>query len=187
MSLSLTALALAAGALAALILKAAWRANGAARPWLIVLGWGLVAVVLVGSQRAMGPAAGPFAAGGVICLAALAWVAGGVKRRGGRARTARELALEPSERPSSAWRGWLRVALAGPVGGIAAMGAGLAWAVWTPGAPQTRMVIGGVLVALLWAGAMAWTLADDKIVRAAAVLFGVAVVTFTASALRGFA
>ena len=110
----------------------------------------------------------------------------GVQIRDPKGRAPRELALEPSDRASRAWRGWLRALLAGPIGGIAAMGVGLAYTVWVPGEPQTRMVIGGLLVPVLWAGGMAWTLSDDKILRATAVLVGVAVVTFTASALRGF-
>ncbi|MGH6996924.1 MAG: hypothetical protein ACREEO_01970, partial [Phenylobacterium sp.] len=65
-------------------------------------------------------------------------------------------------------------------------GVGLAYTVWMPGEPQTRMVIGGLLVPFLWAGGMAWTLSDNKILRATAVLVGVTVVTFSASALKGF-
>ena len=55
----------------------------------------------------------------------------------------------------------------------------------TPGDTQTRLIFGGLMVPLLWGGAMAWTLADDKILRAAAVLVGVSIVTFTAAALKG--
>jgi hypothetical protein len=113
-------------------------------------------------------------------------VAGGVQLREARARGDKSLAPEPSERPSKAWRGWLRAILAGPLGMIAAMGVAICYAVWAPGAPQTRLLIGGLLVPLLWGAAMAWTLADDKILRATAVLTGVTVVTFAASVLKGF-
>ena len=69
---------------------------------------------------------------------------------------------------------------------IAAIAVGIAYAVWIPGAPQTRLVIGGLLVPVLWGGAMAWTLADNRILRATAVLVGVALVGFGLSILKGF-
>lgn len=187
MQLTVATLALTAGLLAAAILKTAWRGASEAPRGRVVAAWALVAAALAGSQLALGPALGPFAVASFLSLGALVWIAAGVSVRRPRSRAGRDVALEPSERPSIVWRGWLRALLAGPVGGLAALGVGLAWAVWIPGAPQTRMVVGGILVALLWAGAMAWTLADDRILRAAGVLFGVALVTFTASALRGFA
>ncbi len=180
MALALALLGLGVAAL----LREAWRRR--ARPWLIAAGWLLIAAGVLGAAPFLGPARGPFTASALISLGALALVALGVQIRDPKGRAPREAALEPSDRPSKAWRGWLRVILAGPLGGIAAMGVGLAWSVWGPGAPQTRLVIGGLLVPLLWAGGMAWTLSDDKILRATAVLVGVAVVTFTASALRGF-
>jgi len=109
-----------------------------------------------------------------------------VQFRTARARGERSLAPEPSDRPSRAWRGWLRAALAGPLGMIAAMGVAIAYVTLAPGAPQTRIVIGGLLIPVLWGGAMAWTLADDRILRATAVLAGVSLVTFAAAALKGF-
>ncbi|ATQ44993.1 hypothetical protein CSW64_12565 [Caulobacter mirabilis] len=172
---------------AALLLRQAWRDRGPRRPWLIVGGWLLIAAGVVASGWLLGADRGPFAAFALIPFAALVLIAIGVQVRDPNKRAPREIALEPSERPSKAWRGWLRAALAGPIGGIAAMGVGLAWTVWVPGEPQTRMVIGGLLVPVLWGGAMAWTLADNKILRATAVLVGVTVVTFAASAIKGFA
>lgn len=174
------------GAAAALILRAAWRRRGQNNAWHIAGAWGLIAAAIVGTAPVLGEARGPFVALTLLSVGAFAVVAAGVQIREARARTKRSAALEPSERPSRAWRGWLRVMLAGPIGGLAAMGTGIAWTVWVPGDPQTRIVIGGMLVPILWAGGMAWTLSDDRIVRAAAVLIGVAVVTFGASAARGF-
>ena len=185
-TLAASAALLALGGAAAVALKLAWGRRLASRPVLILLGWATLAAAVVGAAPLMGPARGPFAAIALISCAALAVVAFGVQIRDRKGRAPRELALEPSDRASRAWRGWLRALLAGPIGGIAAMGVGLAYTVWVPGEPQTRMVIGGLLVPVLWAGGMAWTLSDDKILRATAVLVGVAVVTFTASALRGF-
>jgi hypothetical protein len=41
------------------------------------------------------------------------------------------------------------------------------------------------MVPFLWAGGMAWTLSDDKILRAFAVLSGVAIATLGAAFLKG--
>ncbi|MEH6678006.1 hypothetical protein [Phenylobacterium sp.] len=176
----------ALGAAAALILRRAWRRRDGARPWLMLAGWGALAAAVLGAAPFLGPARGPFMASALVSFGALAVVAASLQKRTGRSRPPREVALEPSERASKAWRGWLRVLLAGPLGGIAAMGVGLAWTVWVPGPPQTRIVLGGLLVPILWAAGMAWTLADDKILRATAVLSGVTLVTFTAAVLKGF-
>lgn len=179
-------LVLAIGLGAGFLLQRAWKERGPQRPWLIIAGWSLVAAAVFASVPLLGALRGPFIAFALVSFAVLALIAFGVQIRDPKKRAPREIALEPSDRPSKAWRGWLRWALAGPIGGIAAMGVGLAWTVWMPGPPQTRMVIGGLLVPFLWAGGMAWTLADNKILRATAVLVGVTVVTFTASALKGF-
>lgn len=179
--LALTPLA-AAGVLA---LRRAWARKDAARPGLILAGWATGAAVLVAAAFALGPARGPFAALALASVAALGVVAAGVEFRQGRRRASREAALEPSDRPRRAWRGWLRAVIAGPLAGVAALGVGLAVAVCAPFAVQSRMVVGGLLVPFLWAGGMAWTLSDDRILRAAAVLTSLAVLTLGAAFLRG--
>ena len=179
--LALTPLALAA----ALMLRQAWRRNGPARPWLIAGGWTLLAVTLVVGGFLLGGARGPAIVLALGSVAALILVATGVERRNAKRRAPRELALEPSERRRVVWRGWLRGFLAGPLAGVAALGCGLAVAICAPGAIQSRMVIGGLIVPFLWAGGMAWTLSDDRILRATAVLTGVAVVTLGAAFLKG--
>ncbi|MFT3727857.1 MAG: hypothetical protein QM759_08550 [Terricaulis sp.] len=178
-----------AGVLAGWLLRRAWRLRtGWKHNVFLLSGW----LVLLGSL-ALGAGRfdlllGVFVALPLVSIGALALVATGFEWRRARIRREREdIALEPSDRASRAWRGWLRALLAGPLGGVAAMGIGLAWAVFAPGDAQTRIVTGGLLVPLLWAGGMAWTLSDDKILRATAVLAGVAIITFAASALRGFA
>lgn len=185
-TLSGCAVVLAIGLAAGVVLRRAWRTRNAQRPWLILGGWALVAAAVATAAVTLGAARGPFLAVALVPFAVLALIAATIQIRDPKKRPPRELALEPSDRPSKAWRGWLRGVLAGPLGGIAAMGVGLAYTVWMPGEPQTRMVIGGLLAPLLWAGGMAWTLSDNKILRATAVLLGVTVATFTASALKGF-
>jgi len=66
------------------------------------------------------------------------------------------------------------------------MAVGIAYAALVPGEQQTRLVVGGLIVPVIWGGAMAWTLADNRILRATAVLVGVAVAGFTAAVLKGF-
>ncbi|WP_223393620.1 hypothetical protein [Caulobacter segnis] len=167
------------------LLKRAWDAPGPNRPWFILGGWSLLVLAIAVSVPLMGPARGPFVILAIGSTVALALVAAGVERRDARKKAQRELAPEPSDRRRVVWRGWLRGFLAGPLAGIAALGCGLAVAICAPGQIQSRMVIGGLMVPFLWAGGMAWTLSDDKILRAFAVLAGVSVVTLGAAFLKG--
>lgn len=183
---ALVGLALAPLTLAgALLLRQAWRKVTPRRPWLIVGGWGLLALALALGVVLLGAARGPAIVLALASAVALVLVATGVELRDAKRKAPRELALEPSERRRVVWRGWLRGFLAGPLAGVAALGCGLAVAICAPGQVQSRMVIGGLLVPFLWAGGMAWTLSDDKILRAFAVLSGVAVATLGAAFLKG--
>jgi hypothetical protein len=183
---ALVGLALAPLPLAgAVLLRQAWRTSGPRRPWLIGAGWGLMAATLVAGAVLLGGARGPAIVLALASVTALAVVAAEVELRDAKKKAPRELALEPSDRRRVAWRGWLRGALAGPLAGIAALGCGLAVAICAPGAVQTRMVIGGLMVPFLWAAGMAWTLSDDKILRATGVLVGVSVLTLGAAFLKG--
>ena len=183
----LVAAALFAGAaIAVFLLRRAWGERGPQRPWLIGAGWAAIAVVTLVPSFLMGGAQGPFVAMTLISFAAYAAVARNVEFRTSRARAEKSLAPEPSDRPSRAWRGWLRAGLAGPIGMVAALGIAIAYVTLVPGSPQTRIVTGGLMIPVLWGGAMAWTLADDKILRATAVLVGTAILGFGAAALKGF-
>lgn len=180
-------LLLLAGAVgAASLLRRAWNDRTASRPWWIVSGWLAIAVLTLAAGLMLGAGRGPFIAFTLVSVAALGVVVAKVQVRAARVRGDKSLAPEPSDRVSKAWRGWLRGLLAGPLGMIAAMGVAICFAAFCPGAAQTRLVIGGLMVPVLWGGAMAWTLADDKILRATAVLVGVSLVTFTAAILKGF-
>jgi hypothetical protein len=167
------------------VLLWAWKQADGWRPWRLLVGWLLLAGGLTIAWHILGPVRGIFIAITGISIAALLAVATNMKVKPAKVIAGREVALEPSDRKRVVWRGWLRGFLAGPGSGIAAMGVGLMWAVCTPGAPQTRMVIGGLMVPVLWAGGMAWTLSDDKIVRAFLVLLGVSVVSLGAAFLKG--
>jgi hypothetical protein len=181
---------LAGGIAAGWLLRKAWQVRiEARRPWLWS-GWAVLLATMLWPAWLLGSARGPFIAAMLISVGVLAVVATGIQvraARAGRANGNDSLAPEPSERPSTAWRGVLRWLLAGPIGMIAAMAVGIAYAAFAPGEPQTRLVIGGLIVPIVWGGAMAWTLADNRILRATAVLIGTAILGFGSAMLRGFA
>lgn len=170
------------------MLRRAWQKKSAKAPWRAA-GWSLIAASMIWPAWVLGPARGPFTAVTLLGLVALAIVASGYKLRPAKARrSGREgLAPEPADRLASPWRTALRWSLAGPIGMVAALAVGISYAVWAPGAPQTRLLIGGLIVPVAWGGAMAWTLADSRILRATAVLAGTAIAGFGAAMLRGFA
>lgn len=181
----------AGGALGAWLLRKAWRSKdnaGAGYRWG---GWAAIVASLVWPHFVIGPALGPFMALAAVSVGALAVVASGATVKAARnARSgagSESLAPEPLDRPATRWRTTLRWSLAGPIGMIAAMAVGIAYAVWVPGEPQTRLLIGALIVPIVWGGAMAWTLADNRIVRATAVLVGTTLLGFGLSILRGFA
>lgn len=179
---------LVGAATGAWMLRHAWRRKVGKAPWRWA-GLSLLAFTLLWPAWLLGAARGPFAALALIGVAALGVVASGYTIRPAKAgRAPREgLAPEPAERAPSRWRTTLRWSLAGPVGMVAAMAVGISYAVWAPGAIQTRLLIGGLLVPLAWGGAMAWTLADNRILRATAVLVGTAILGFGLAMLRGLA
>jgi len=179
-------IAVAAGVGVWMLLRS-WRGKQQDRR-LVWSGWLLIAAALVWPASLLGPARGPFIALALVSTVALGVVASNYSVRQARARAAREsLAPEPSDRATTKGRETLRWLLAGPIGMIAAMGVGIAWAALVPGEPQTRLVVGGLIVPVVWGACMAWTLADNRIIRATAVLVGVALVSFTAAIWKGFA
>lgn len=183
----MAALIAAAGTAGALMLRRAWRSHVDAPVWRRG-GWALIVVALALATWIDG-VRGLALAACVMSVAGIAVVASGAQIRPVRAaRAGRDsLAPEPAERTLNGWQRTLRWLLAGPIGMIAAMAIGIAWSAWVPGAPQTRLAVGGLLVPFLWGGAMAWTLADDRILRAAAVLVGTAALGFGLAILKGFA
>lgn len=169
------------------MLLRSWRGKRSDRR-LVWSGWLLIAASLVWPATLLGPARGPFIALALVSTVALGIVGSNYTIRRARVRAGREsLAPEPSDRATTKGRETLRWLLAGPIGMIAAMGVGIAYAALVPGEQQTRLVVGGLIVPVAWGACMAWTLADNRIVRATAVLVGVAFVCFSAAILKGFA
>lgn len=182
--MTLTAAGSAAGVLS---LRRSWRARGSGGGGWKALGWIVMALTFAMASATLGSMRGLFVAFALTSLAAFAVVASGLEIREARTRNGnRSLAPEPVERPSTWWRGTLRWLLAGPIGMIAAMGIGIFYSTWTGGAPQTRLVVGGLLVPIVWGACMAWTLADNRILRATAVLVCVTLFGFGLSILKGF-
>jgi hypothetical protein len=179
-------IAMTAGA-GAWLLRRSWRGQDR-QPGLIFGGWTLIVASLVWPAWILGAARGFFVALALVSTAALLMVASNYTVRQAKARAAREsLAPEPSDRATTKGRETLRWLLAGPIGMVAAMGVGIAYAALVPGEQQTRLVVGGMIVPVAWGACMAWTLADNRILRATAVLTGVAILSFTAAIVKGFA
>lgn len=176
----------AGGAGGAILLRRAWADRATERPALIAAGWAMLAATLGIGALWIGPVKGVALAVVAIGIGALGVVARGSVRRA--VRPSRDsLAPEPLDGPSRAWRGWLKFLLAGPLGMTAAMGIAFCYATWAPGDPRTRIIVGGLLMPLGWALAMTWTLADQRLLRALAVLVGTTVAGFGLAAMRGLA
>ena len=91
---------------------------------------------------------------------------------------------EPDE-PSRAWRGVLKTILAGPLGLAAAVAIAYCAAAWVPGAPPTRVLIGGLTIPIVWALALIWTLADPRLMRSLAMIVTTTLTGFALAALQG--
>jgi hypothetical protein len=184
--LAMVLVGLAGGAGGAALLRRSWGDRAHTRPMSIAAGWlALIAAVLLGSWL-VGPVNGAAVAIAAVSVGALGVVAQGRVVRAARAGRDR-LAPEPLEGPSRVWRGVLKFLLAGPLGMTAAMGIAFCYATWAPADPRTRIIIGGLLMPLAWALAMTWTLADQRLLRALAVLVGTTVAGFALAAMRGLA
>lgn len=159
------ALALAGAAL----LRRAWRRRDRMALGLRIGGWaalaGSCALWALGHRPEVGLALG------AVCgsVAVLLLVAASYTRRPRRPRRTREAAAEP-RRPGRVRRGVARTLLAGPLAGVAAMAAGLGYAVSGPGLEQDRLIIGGLLVPFAWAAAMTFALAASRLGRAGLAL-----------------
>lgn len=168
-------------------LRKAWADRQRQRGKLLLLGWGILAITTFLASAMIGPVLGLAYAATLPPLGALIVVASGVTRRTLREAKRAKLAAEPLEGPARLWRGGLKFLLAGPLGMLAAMGLAFCYASWSPGAIQTRLLIAALLVPGLWGLAMTWTLADPRLLRAAAVLAVTIILGFGMAFLGGIA
>lgn len=163
-------------------LRRAWQARGKAPDrnrwsligWVAAIGSGVLGSVAVGVEQGIVAALIFFGVAGlVLAMANAKW------------RDVRppkdDIALEPSLRGARIWRGAFRFLLAGPISGIAAIGIALAFTLKAPVGEVDKLIFGGSLVPLLWGAGMAWTLADDRILRAAAALLTAGLAGFAIS------
>lgn len=156
-----------------LLLRRSWLARPKAGRSVAPAGWSLIAAGIVAAAYGAGGKLGSALA----LLALSAWgyaaVAATIELRRGRQNTARDVAMEPTERPTNWPRAIAKSLLAIVLAGVASIGLGVAFAVAMPMSAPDRIVIGGLLVPLLWGGGMAWTLCDAKLGRATLVLLAV--------------
>ncbi|WP_454797865.1 hypothetical protein [Novosphingobium lindaniclasticum] len=171
-------LLMAGGASGAFLLRRSWLRRDGSALCLVAGGWFVLLGLLLAAAFAIGPVKGTALALVMEGIGALVviWL-GRVRRKAARLREA-DTAPEPLEEPGRFWRGVLRTLLAGPLGMTAAMAVAFCVTVYLPGDPRTRIVLGGLLMPVLWGLAMTWTLADRRILRAAAVLVGTSVIGF---------
>ncbi len=167
-----------AGGVAGLRYSWSLRGNGPGqrRIWLAAA-WGGLALCVVFLSLAFGFERGAALALVLLALLAFVAVAAGLTRRPERAERD-GVALAPSLRGARIWRGAFRFLLAGPISGVAAIGIALAFTLKAPVGEVDKLIFGGSLVPILWGAGMAWTLADDRILRAAAALLGAGAVGF---------
>ena len=161
-------------------LRLAWGQQAASRPWLIVIGWTLLGLAIFVLAFAIGGETGVPLGALLISTVGLGIVLANREirpRREVRQRD-RDSMIDPSDRKSRWWRGVLRVLLAGPLSGAAAILVGVALAKQLPLEDVDAIAIGALAVPLLWAGGMAWTLSDDRILRALVVITCVSAVSF---------
>lgn len=162
-------------------LRLAWSRTASRRPFLILAGWGLLGLAMAAFAFAIGGETGiPFMLA-MMPVAALGFVLANREVRPRKEGRERDAVIDPSDRKSRWWRGVLRVILAGPLSGAAAILVGVALAKQLPLSDVDAIAIGGLSVPLLWAGGMAWTLSDDRILRALAALLFVAGLSYAAA------
>lgn len=176
MILALSGIGTSIGGIAAL--KYAWAKPGPMRPYAILAGWALLALALYLFAMALGGEIGVPVGATFICVTALVFVIMNIEFRPEKAPRERKTIIDPAPRRKAWWRGTLRVLLAGPLSGAAAFGVGTALSTKLPMEPVNAVAIGGLMVPLIWGAGMAWTLSDDKILRAFAVLLTVCTLSY---------
>lgn len=155
-----------------------WHRRHASKWHLRLVGWLCIAGGLAVYARVWGAEVG--LAYGLLALsvAAYAVVGAGMELRAAPVRAARDIALEPEERPTNWRRGIAKSLLAIVLSGIASIGIGVAIAVSMPMATVDRIMLGGILVPVLWGAGMAWTLSDARLLRATIVLVSLSIVGY---------
>ena len=158
------------------LLSVSWRKRRGFKAHLQLGGWLLIGTAFFLFGRAWGAEVGSFHGALLFTLVSYGIVAAGIELR--EARSPREAALEPVDRPINWPRGIAKSLLAIVLAGIASIGVGVAFALSMPMPVHDRIMLGGILVPLLWGAGMAWTLSDAKLLRATIVLVSVSLVSY---------
>lgn len=180
----LVLLSAALAGVSAYALRRAWRLRGRQNEQVLwaSVGWVAAVAACVACSMALGVEQGVVIALVLVGLAGLAFAIANAQWR--EARPPKDdIALEPSLRGARIWRGGFRFLLAGPISGVAAIGVALAFTLKAPVGEVDKLIFGGSLVPLLWGAGMAWTLADDRILRAAAALLTAGAAGFAISVI----
>ena len=177
-------LAIAGGIAGATLLRRAWAERQRERPDLIAAGWAVIGGTILADAAWIGWIRGGALAVVAVGIGALIVLIRGRTVKATRAARATTAPSEPDE-PSRAWRGVLKTILAGPLGLAAAVAIAYCAAAWVPGAPPTRVLIGGLTIPIVWALAMIWTLADTRLMRSLATIVTTTLTGFALAALQG--
>ncbi|CAN5362018.1 hypothetical protein BH10PSE3_BH10PSE3_23250 [soil metagenome] len=172
------------------LLWLAWKRNPKPRGGLIAGGWALLIVAAVLLTPWAGGDRGVAISTLLVAVAATVFII--ISGRwtlphGKKAKPIRATAggADPAQGPATTWpRTLAAVLLALPVSTAASVAAGVALAVWTPGAPADKLVTAAFSTPLILAGAMVWTCADRKLLRTTAGLVGLTAVCALAVVLR---
>lgn len=156
-----------------ILLRKRWLSKRAGGLAYLIGGWLAVLAGFYVFGLAWDAEMGTTYAAGALSVAAYALIVATCERRVGRERGPRESAFDPEDRPTNWRRGIAKSLLAIVLAGIAAIGVGVAIAIYLPLPPADRAVLGGLLVPVLWGGGMAWTLCDPRLVRATIILLTV--------------
>ena len=168
----------------------AWKRNPRPRGALIAGGWALLAAAAVLLAPWAGGDRGVAISTLLVAVAATVFIV--VSGRwtlphGKKAKPIRATAggADPAIGPATTWpRTLAAVLLALPVSTAASVAAGVALAVWTPGAPADKLVTAAFGAPLVLAGAMVWTCADRKLLRTTVGLVALTAVCALAVVLR---
>ena len=186
----LAAAATLAVAVGVWLLWLAWKRNPRPRGGLIAGGWALLIAAAVLLAPWAGGDRGVAISTLLVAVAATVFIV--ISGRwtlphGRKAKPIRATAggAEPAPGPASTWaRTVAAVLLALPVSTAASVAAGVALAVWTPGAPADKLVTAAFGAPLILAGAMVWTCADRRLLRTTGGLLALTAVCALAVVLR---
>lgn len=152
----------------AVLLRRAWHRTTRARTLWTIAGWASLALALGPFAGSMGAVVGGIAWLLAFGLCGLAVTLHGRERGTGRTRahqTGRSKPIEPDQRPRIRWRGWARGSAALLLTLLTADAICAALAGVSPGPAATRFSAAMLMLPLIWAGLVIWTLSDRVLRR----------------------